>query len=246
MFGALWTEYPMTTTIRSACRAAKAVNVAAGEDRFAAPLVFSNWRFDCKLSAKDTGGDLCIYDTARTGRGGPPMHVHRDQDEWFFVREGRYVFRIGDETFRLGPGDSLLAPRKIPHAFASLSETSSLLVAFQPAGSIEQLFFDVDRVNRSHPPTLEDWRTIASVHNAEIVGPPLTVSEFLRDEDVAADRRRRILRTLTVASLIALATYVVAAYGFAAVVKGAMEQAAFYRNSGSRTANWMPALWLSL
>ena len=134
MFGALWTEYPMTTTIRSACRAAKAVNVAAGEDRFAAPLVFSNWRFDCKLSAKDTGGDLCIYDTARTGRGGPPMHVHRDQDEWFFVREGRYVFRIGDEIFRLGPGDSLLAPRKIPHAFASLSETSSLLVAFQPAG----------------------------------------------------------------------------------------------------------------
>jgi hypothetical protein len=48
----------------------KAVQVAAGNDRFGAEVLFVNGRFDCKVSAKDTNGDLCIYDTLRTEKVG--------------------------------------------------------------------------------------------------------------------------------------------------------------------------------
>jgi mannose-6-phosphate isomerase-like protein (cupin superfamily) len=154
----------------------KAVKVDAREDRSGRALQFSNWRFDCKVSAEDTAGAYCIYDTARTARGGPPMHVHHSQDEWFLVRDGEFKFVIGDETFQLKPGDTLLGPRGVPHAFASLSETSALLIAFIPAGGIETLFKEVSDVNRLRLPTLEDWRTISRAHDVDIVGPPLPVS----------------------------------------------------------------------
>ena len=157
-------------------RGRKTVKVDAGKDRSGRALQFSNWRFDCKVSAEDTAGDYCIYDTVRTAKGGPPMHVHYSQDEWFLVRDGEFLFVVGDETFRLGPGDTLLGPRGLPHAFASLSETSALLIAFIPARTIETLFQEVSDVSRLRVPTLEDWRTISRAHDVEIVGPPMMVS----------------------------------------------------------------------
>jgi mannose-6-phosphate isomerase-like protein (cupin superfamily) len=165
----------MITVAAYAGRVGKAVQVAAGEDRFGAALQFSNWRFDCKISAKDTEGDYCIYDTIRTAKGGPPLHVHHGQDEWFFVREGEFIFKVGDETFRLKSGDSLLGPRKVPHAFASLSNNSALTIAFVPAGTIEKLFLEIDQLSRSRSPTLQDWQTISRAHDVEILGPPLNV-----------------------------------------------------------------------
>jgi mannose-6-phosphate isomerase-like protein (cupin superfamily) len=154
-------------------RASWGVKFAVDCDRFGVALQFSNWRFDCKVSAKDTEGGYCIYETARIGKGGPPMHVHYSQDEWFFVRRGKFVFKVGEGTFELEPGDCLLGPRKVPHGFASLSDSSSLLIAFIPAGTIEQLFSEIHAISRFRNPTLEDWRTISCSHDVEIVGPPL-------------------------------------------------------------------------
>jgi len=81
--------------------------VLCDEDRFGVDLRYLNGRFDCKVSSKDTGGDLCIYDTLRTTKGGPPLHYHRAQDEWFFIREGEFVFQVGANVFRLKAGDSV-------------------------------------------------------------------------------------------------------------------------------------------
>jgi len=92
----------------------KAIQVAADNDRFGAELLFLNGRFNCKVSAKETNGDLCIYDTVRTGKGGPPLHLHHAQDEWFLVREGEFLFQVGEDRFRLRAGDSIFAPRESP------------------------------------------------------------------------------------------------------------------------------------
>ncbi len=155
--------------------AGKAVSLEAGTDRHGKPLNFLNGEFICKVSSQDTLGGLCIYDTVRTARGGPPMHIHHAQDEWFYVREGEFVVQIGDERFQLLTGDSLLAPRKIPHAFANVSETGRLIVAFQPAGSIERLFSEIAAVSGLRIPTLADWQTVSRRNGVDIVGPPLTI-----------------------------------------------------------------------
>ncbi|SPE63381.1 conserved hypothetical protein [Verrucomicrobia bacterium] len=95
-------------------------------------------RFDLKVSSRDTGGDLCIYDTLRKAKGGPALHRHHFQDEWFYVIRGEFMVRVGDDTLSLHPGDSAFAPRTIPHAFAKTSHgEGQMLVLFQPAGSME-------------------------------------------------------------------------------------------------------------
>jgi mannose-6-phosphate isomerase-like protein (cupin superfamily) len=151
----------------------KVIKVLAGQDRSGAAVQLLNWRFDCKVSGKDTNGGLCIFDTIRTARGGPPLHVHHEQDEWFFVRAGRFAFRIGSETYELNAGDTLLGPRKVPHAFACLSDEGALMIAFQPAGTIEQLFHDIGSLGRA--PTMDDWNAIAHLHGSTILGPPLDI-----------------------------------------------------------------------
>jgi mannose-6-phosphate isomerase-like protein (cupin superfamily) len=56
-----------------------------------------------------------IYDTLRQEKGGPALHVHYSQDEWFYVIKGEFIAKIGEEQLHLKAGDSAFAPRKIPH-----------------------------------------------------------------------------------------------------------------------------------
>ena len=145
--------------------------VRQDEDRFGRPTLSLNGRFDCKVSGQETDGRLSIFDTVRTHKGGPPLHYHHDQDEWFFVREGEFLFQVGEETFRLREGDAILAPRGIPHAFANVSETGRLMIVFQPAGSMEAYF----RARGPGDDTDEESAQRHRQHGMELVGPPMKV-----------------------------------------------------------------------
>lgn len=148
------------------------VKVAAETDRFGQPFEFLDAWFNVTLSGKDTGGAACSVDTNRRMRGGPPTHVHPGQDEWFFVREGAFDIRIGDEVFHLLPGDSLLAPMGVPHAFANTTETGRMLVTFFPAGAMED-FFHVAAAMTA--PTPAAMAKVFADHGMRVVGPPLPV-----------------------------------------------------------------------
>ena len=54
-------------------------SVGAGKDRFNEGFKHDGTTIDCKVSAKDTGGALCVLEVNETGW---PRHVNRDQDEW--------------------------------------------------------------------------------------------------------------------------------------------------------------------
>lgn len=132
---------------------------------------FLNGTFHLKVSSAETAGGLCIYDTVRSAPGGPPMHVHLAQDEWFLVTEGEFEIKVGDVLHRLKPGDSLLAPRGIPHAFRNTTATGRILVAFQPAGTMEDFFLEGSRLS---PLTPTAFAELSSRHGMQVVGPPLT------------------------------------------------------------------------
>lgn len=132
---------------------------------------FLNGTFHLKVSSAATAGGLCIYDTLRSAPGGPPMHVHFAQDEWFLVTEGEFQIRVGEVLHRLGPGDSLLAPRGIPHAFRNTTETGRILVAFQPAGTMEEFFVEGSKLR---PLTPSAFAELSSRHGMQVVGPPLS------------------------------------------------------------------------
>jgi mannose-6-phosphate isomerase-like protein (cupin superfamily) len=156
-------------------RIKKGFKVESNKDRYQEELMIMGGQFDCKVSGKDTDGDLLIYDTLRQEKGGPAFHLHHEQDEWFYIIKGEFIVKVGEETFTLKSGDSAFAPRKVPHAFAKTSEgEGQMLVLFQPAGSMEDFFKQMSKLGTAIPKdqekTLKElWRT----HGMEIVGPPL-------------------------------------------------------------------------
>jgi hypothetical protein len=50
---------------------------------------------DIKISGKDTNGELAVFEqTGLTPNGGPPLHIHPFQDEWFMWLKGNICFRL--------------------------------------------------------------------------------------------------------------------------------------------------------
>ncbi|HEX3731006.1 MAG TPA: cupin domain-containing protein [Opitutaceae bacterium] len=160
----------------AADRAGRGFRVGVNEDRGGEELHIMGGKFDLKVSTQDSGGDLLIYDTTRLQRGGPALHRHFRQDEWFYILRGEFIVKVGEDTLRLGPGDSAFAPRMIPHAWAMVSEgPGQVLVLFQPAGSMEDFFHAMSRLGPNIPKDQEVLRRIWASHGQEMLGPPLAI-----------------------------------------------------------------------
>lgn len=131
-----------------------------------------------KVATQDSGGALFMTEQPIERRGvGPPRHYHEAQDEWFYCLAGEYVVEIGDKRFRLAAGDSVLGPRRVPHAFVyDGSGPGRLLVGFTPAENIEQFFRDLARRGQYFGSgTPEDKEVARRKYGIVNVGPPLTL-----------------------------------------------------------------------
>ena len=131
-----------------------------------------------KARAEDTGGALGLVDGSFYRGFGPPLHVHRREDEAMYVLEGEIRFRQGEEELLAGPGTWVWQPRGIPHAFKVEAEAARALVVVTPGG-FERMFEEggVPASDSAEPPELEyDPEAAAALVNRfgfEVVGPPL-------------------------------------------------------------------------
>lgn len=161
-------------TSTTKARVKKGVVVANGKDRFEKPLsLFDGDKFYCKVSANDTDGDLYIFESTRLKEGGPPLHYHYTQDEWWYILSGEYIIKVGDEVFHAKAGDCVFGPRGVPHTFAKVGAAESkLLMLFQPAGKMEQWFNLVNNGTIAKM-TEEEKDAARKAHGFEHIGPPL-------------------------------------------------------------------------
>jgi mannose-6-phosphate isomerase-like protein (cupin superfamily) len=120
-----------------------------------------------KATADSTGGSLALLENLTAPGGGPPPHVHTREDEFFFVIDGSFEIRIGDEVHALGPGSFAYVPRGTVHNFRNTADTPSrILVGFTPGG-MEGFFRESGRPATDDgpaPPVEEDEiaRTMAA------------------------------------------------------------------------------------
>ena len=147
--------------------------VAAGQDRSEQPLHLGPDRIDAKVSTKDSNGGLYVVDGIKVGKGGPPRHVHHEQDEWFYVLEGEFRFEVGDDKFTAKPGDSIFGPRKVPHVWACVTDAGRLIMLVQPAGAAETIFRRLAAF--TGPPTKEELDKAHEGTGVTILGEPLKV-----------------------------------------------------------------------
>jgi mannose-6-phosphate isomerase-like protein (cupin superfamily) len=153
----------------------KGFKVDAGKDRFnksSSPV--NGIIFYTKVSTKDTDGNMCVFESTLIKEGGPPLHTHYNIDEFWYVLQGEFIFRVGDRTYNAKAGDLVFGPRNVPHTFAKLGlEEAKLLIGYQPAGKMEEYFRKIsEEVYKNMSETEKD--NLGKEHGIERVGPPLT------------------------------------------------------------------------
>lgn len=131
-----------------------------------------------KARATDTGGVLGLVEATLYKGFGPPLHVHRREDEAFYVIDGEFRFRQDQEEFVRGPGSWVWGPRDVPHTFKVESARARALILVTPGG-FERMFEvgGVPLADSPEPPVheydVEHTVAISQQFGFEVIGPQL-------------------------------------------------------------------------
>jgi quercetin dioxygenase-like cupin family protein len=123
------------------------------------------------LATRDrTGGAFGVFRIEIAPKSGPPAHIHRGEDEFFYVLKGDFHFKLGERIVSAPAGSFVFLPRNKVHTFQNIgTEPGLLLVGVTPAG-LEKLFEERQGVDA------ETQRALMQKYGVEIVGPPLASS----------------------------------------------------------------------
>ena len=96
-------------------------------------------------TSEETGGRYSMFEATVLPGGGPPPHIHRREDETFYVLEGEITFQVGDKRRVAKSGTFVHMPIGILHAFKNeTNQPAKMLISFAPAG-LEEMFFEVGK-----------------------------------------------------------------------------------------------------
>lgn len=132
-----------------------------------------------KSSAATTDGRVGVTENLAPRGSGSPLHVHRNEDEWFYVTEGELTFWVGGQVITATAGSFVYGPRNIPHTFAVTSDQARFLLVVEPAGfenfvravgqAAQQLVIPPAAIE---PPEIAQLAAAAAQYGIEILGPP--------------------------------------------------------------------------
>jgi mannose-6-phosphate isomerase-like protein (cupin superfamily) len=123
-----------------------------------------------KASSDETGGVFSLLEAEEPPGFGPPLHIHHDAAEAFYVLEGEYVMFLDERVVSCPAGSFIFIPAGMPHGFRVGSAPSRKLNFYFPAvmvGYFDELS-EAIRSDRADEALLAD---IARRHSMEIVGP---------------------------------------------------------------------------
>ena len=132
-----------------------------------------------KADGTQTGGRVMVTEQLVPRGGGSPLHVHHNEDEWFYVLEGELTIWVDGTTHVVGAGGFVFGPRDVPHTFLVSSEQARFLLVAEPAGFegfVRALAAPAAAPGippaPAAPPDMEPVLRAAAQYGLEILGPP--------------------------------------------------------------------------
>lgn len=117
-----------------------------------------------------TAGGFSLIETGESTAGlGPPLHVHRDCAESFYVITGRYRMHLDGQDFECPAGSFIYIPLGMRHTFQSAAAGSRKLNLYTPAGMVG--YFDELALGIAEGVDEAGLDAIGERYQMEVVGP---------------------------------------------------------------------------
>ncbi len=146
-------------------------------------LWFLDTLVNIRVSEKDNADGTSVLEHRAYQNDSPPLHIHQNEDEIFYVLEGEFRFLIKDEQYHLSAGDILTAPKGIPHTYKIESAGGGKWLTIIHGSDFESFVKEIGRPadkielpNPSGAPSkeaVEELTRIAKTFHIDIAGPPL-------------------------------------------------------------------------
>ena len=128
------------------------------------------FRMSVKATNEDTSGSFTLLEADEPANFGPPLHVHRDAAEAFYVLEGEYVLFIEGREYSCPAGSFIFIPAGVEHGFRVGGVASRKLVLFAPAAMVGY-FDDLSAALKSGRVDPDALSAIALKYGMEVRGP---------------------------------------------------------------------------
>jgi quercetin dioxygenase-like cupin family protein len=132
-----------------------------------------------KAASESTAGRVAVIEFLAPRGSGSPLHVHRREDEWFYVMDGALTFWVGGEVIEAPAGSFVYGPRDVPHTFTVNSDEARFLLVVEPGGFEGFLRASSEpaqtrTIPAPTPPPSDPTPFIAAAaeYGVEIIGPP--------------------------------------------------------------------------
>jgi quercetin dioxygenase-like cupin family protein len=126
------------------------------------------------LSAADTGGAIVMFSMEADLHGGVPPHIHKREDEIFYILSGNFMFWVGEEAMATAAGDTVFAPRDIVHSWRCTSpEGGKAIVLLSPGANFEKYIFAVAEAGLSpnDPASIQRMVALSEHYGIEFLPP---------------------------------------------------------------------------
>lgn len=148
--------------------------VPSGGNRLGGPLYVAGGEISIKIASRDTGGAFAVFEGSVDPQVGPPLHRHREQDEWWYIIEGQFLFEVDGKQVHAGVGDVVFAPKGSCHTFQNIGSTPARAITTVVPGGLDVFFQELSAaVPRGVAIEPEKVVSLFEKHGLELLGPPL-------------------------------------------------------------------------
>ncbi|NBD23760.1 cupin domain-containing protein [Paenibacillus glycinis] len=137
-----------------------------------------------KADAVSTDNKFAMFECLVPAGFEPPYHIHKEEDEAFYVLEGEMEFFLDGKKMEGGkPGTFVYLPRNVPHGVRAVGDKPVRLLNFFNRAEFLGLFLEMaEPASRKElpPPTAWDFEKVMELsekYNAVTLGP---LNEFVK------------------------------------------------------------------
>jgi len=122
-----------------------------------------------KILSTQTNNKYSVIISETPPNQGPPLHVHKNEDELFYILKGNYLFHFGNKKIKAKQGDFIKLPRGIPHRFVNTDTAVGITMNTITPGGFENFFNEISKESEADKLTKYKIDSIANQYGVSFV-----------------------------------------------------------------------------